>query len=302
MKWNKCVCTSIQFRWRTFWAVVFSLWMLAKLEESYGEALFKWSISKDGIPNWQGKTSYEEERYWKALSWFGGGKEIGVMLLFSFLFAPREKFFYYLCAFTLDKLYVGYYKLSYADPRPYMADGNIHPITCSRAFGNPSGHSSAAQVFAWVIFLDVFHATHYNYKDNLPNISFYGGFIGWMWYLVSFALALFWSTAIPYSRWILGVHSLDQIIYGTLLGFWTVIVSHFVFRDNLLWHMKWIRENHEDAIRSDEDEEIYWALWGNVKISHKTYIDVAQEEKERKRAEKKARGFEGGAEEEREEE
>ena len=66
------------------------------------------------------------------------------MLVFSLLFAPREKYFYYLTAYTLDKLYVGYFKLAYAEPRPYMASGDIHPISCSKAFGNPSGHSSAA--------------------------------------------------------------------------------------------------------------------------------------------------------------
>jgi hypothetical protein len=50
-----------------------------------------------------------------------------------------------------------YFKLAYADPRPYMMSSDIQPFSCSKGFGNPSGHSSAAAVFSIVLFLDYFH-------------------------------------------------------------------------------------------------------------------------------------------------
>ena len=59
--------------------------------------------------------------------------------------------------FALDKFYVSYFKLYYANPRPYMIQPKIEPISCSKAFGNPSGHSSASALFSIALFLDVFH-------------------------------------------------------------------------------------------------------------------------------------------------
>ena len=134
----------------------------------------------------------------------GGGAESLICLVFSFLFAPREKYFYYLSMFTLDKLYVGYFKLAYAEPRPYMVTEDIHPISCSKAFGNPSGHSSSSVLY-FVVFFDVFHGLHYNFKNRVPNVSFYSTW----WYAACLLMCTAWSLVIPMSRWMLGVHSLD---------------------------------------------------------------------------------------------
>ncbi|MFN9906341.1 MAG: DUF6570 domain-containing protein, partial [bacterium] len=48
---------------------------------------------------------------------------------------------------------------------------DIQPITCSKGFGNPSGHSSSASLFAIVVFLDYFHGTPIEtVKNGLPKI------------------------------------------------------------------------------------------------------------------------------------
>lgn len=38
----------------------------------------------------------------------------------------------------------------------------------------------------------------------------------------------------PFARFYLGVHSLDQILYGTSLGIWGGIVCHFLLRDGVI--------------------------------------------------------------------
>ena len=38
-----------------------------------------------------------------------------------------------------------------------MVQSSIVPISCSRAFGDPSGHSSASVIIGIVLFLDRFH-------------------------------------------------------------------------------------------------------------------------------------------------
>ena len=73
------------------------------------------------------------------------------------MWGSRSKYFYYLAIFAIDKLIIGYFKLVYAAPRPYMIDGSIKPLQCSKAFGSPSGHCSACITTTITVFLDIFH-------------------------------------------------------------------------------------------------------------------------------------------------
>ena len=122
---------------------------------------------------------------------------------------------------------MSYLKLAYADPRPYMIDKDIDPIRCSKGFGNPSGHSLAATLSATAIFLDVMHG--FTHKGNPSNISRYS-----MVYYILLAFVIFWAGSIPYTRFLMGVHSLDQIVYGATLGVWAALTLHFIVRDNLI--------------------------------------------------------------------
>jgi membrane-associated phospholipid phosphatase len=143
---------------------------------------------------------------WKAFSDLGGSKEILVLLGVGFLLCTREKYFYFLSVYCLDKMQIGYLKLAFHDPRPYMAQGLIHPHSCSKAFGNPSGHSSASWAFAIVVFLESMHGKwHYKLRDGSPATTFYS----WWVYVLVLLLCLSWGIMIPISRYILGVHSLD---------------------------------------------------------------------------------------------
>ena len=88
----------------------------------------------------------------------GGGRELDLLLLVAFVWFERSRFLYFCCVRTLDGLIVNFFKLSYAEPRPYMIESSIEPIDCSTAFGNPSGHSFASNVFATTVFLEIFHS------------------------------------------------------------------------------------------------------------------------------------------------
>ena len=242
------VLYSAQLSWKSVTACIVALFALILLDTTYKKSLFAFSISEDGIPKWQKKASSGELGFLYLMSKLGGGKEIGVLVFSALLLAPREKYFYYLLAWALDKLYIGYFKLAYGDPRPYMVNGEIHPYECTSKFGNPSGHSSAAQLFGFIVFLDVFHGKHYNFKKGLPNVTF----ASWAWYIFCLVLSLFWAITIPFSRWMLGVHSLDQIIYGTTLGWWTILTCHFVIRDNLLAHFVQVRKLHHEARKQSD--------------------------------------------------
>ena len=101
----------------------------------------------------------------------------------------------------------------------------------------PSGHSSAAQIFAITLFLDLFHGKTKQVKRTQ--------FFGWCSWLLGLFVALTWSAVMPLSRYYLGVHSLDQILLGTCLGIWGGLVSHFLLRDNIMNLIKRIQLSHK---------------------------------------------------------
>jgi len=111
-----------------------------------------------------------------------------------------------LIGFTLDRVVNGYFKLIYYQPRPYMLDLNVHSYTCAKGFGSPSGHSSSAWSFPIILFLDIFHGMPIKEK-NTKLVYFM--FPSWFTYLLVLSLAIFWSFIIPYSRYVLGAHSLN---------------------------------------------------------------------------------------------
>lgn len=134
----------------------------------------------------------------------------------------------------MDAVYaapMAYFKLAYADPRPYMISEKIHPWSCSREFGNPSGHAQASAMVALGVFLDYFHGKQID--SNAPP-----KYTSWAAYLLGAALALFWATTIPYSRFLLGAHSLDQLVYGSTLGIWCALTCHFLLRDHAMAHIR----------------------------------------------------------------
>jgi len=185
------------------------------------------------------------------LSWFGGGKEVLFAIFITFIWSSRSKFFYYLFIFGIDKIFLGYFKLVYANPRPYMIDTEIIPVKCSDGFGLPSGHASSSSVFAIAIFLDYFHGSDINSDINkdFSKTKFHGYFR----YIMSLLLALFWAASIPFTRFILGVHSLDQILYGSTMGIWAAFTMHFLVRDNLIKYVENIIKPKNETNMKDKD-------------------------------------------------
>ena len=87
-----------------------------------------------------------------------------------------------------------------------MLDLKVHSYACAKGFGSPSGHSSSAWSFPIILFLDIFHGMPIKEKKTkLVNFIF----ASWFSYFVAFSFAVFWSLIIPYSRYVLGAHSLN---------------------------------------------------------------------------------------------
>ena len=140
------------------------------------------------------------------------------LVVVTFLCGTRPKYLYYLAAFSLDKCLIGIMKQIYHNPRPYMVDSDIHAYHCSKEFGNPSGHSSSACLISVLLYLDI--------GQNLRMV----------FKIPSLLLSLFWAIGIPFSRYLLGVHSLDQVVYGFTLGLWSGLTMQYVLKEPIMRH------------------------------------------------------------------
>ena len=124
-----------------------------------------------------------------------------------------------------------------------MATADIYCVSCSKEFGNPSGHSTAASMISFVLFFDLFYGipvdvlinTHRSQgnSDNPLSEDFYYANSPCAQCLALF-LAIFWCICIPANRVILGQHSIDQVLFGMSLGISNALCCHFFLRDHIM--------------------------------------------------------------------
>lgn len=119
---------------------------------------------------------------------------------------------------------IGLLKQFYHEPRPYMIAPYIKTAHCSKEFGNPSGHCSASYILI-AHFLDKFHGSENKFVGKRVQSS--------IAYFLTLGCLIIWLTIIPYSRILDGVHSIDQVVIGPVLGIWCALFMHFLVRDNL---------------------------------------------------------------------
>ena len=124
---------------------------------------------------------------------------------------------YYLLMNIVNVFFTITLKLIWHLPRPYMVmDGGVKVIGQSFEFGDPSGHLvSCAQVLT-TVFLDY--------------ISSEGEKKSWIKNMISCVLIVIVFILVGYSRMFNGVHTLDQVLTGLLIGLWTAIFGHCIFR------------------------------------------------------------------------
>lgn len=121
-------------------------------------------------------------------------------------------------------------KLDYHQARPFWVSPDIEAGSCSTQFGNPSGHSLTAMGMALSVWLD------YNSAIDHDSLK-YPWKMSWMRILL-LVLAIIFAMSIGWSRFVLGAHSMNQIIFGLLLGAWLALTYHFLLNEPFLNQMK----------------------------------------------------------------
>ena len=119
-------------------------------------------------------------------------------------------------------------KAAHHGPRPFWHSGTeVQGFHCSTQYGNPSGHTLTSFSCLLLPWLDYY--TNFNKTDSVlakPLVK-----------IVLLILALTWGCLIAFSRMYLGVHSLDQVLYGALVGIWVALTMHFVVMEHSMKHI-----------------------------------------------------------------
>ena len=95
-------------------------------------------------------------------------------------------------------------KIIYRNPRPYWFNQDTHPIKCDGGYGNPSGHAYTSSA----VYLAIWHLTSDNELFNKRI---------WLRKIYLFVILGF-IFSIIYSRFYFGVHAINQLLYGFILG------------------------------------------------------------------------------------
>ena len=133
----------------------------------------------------------------------------------------RPRCLYYFFLTFGVKAFAAILKLRFHQPRPVWENSDIEALSCSERYGNPSGHSIAATAVVFGVWLDFNERVQEN-PDNLLR--------PWYWRLLFLIAALAIPCFVGYSMLVFGNHSLDQVLFSSMLGAWFALTTHFLLR------------------------------------------------------------------------
>ena len=140
---------------------------------------------------------------------------VSLVILFELAVVKHKlKAFIHISFFLLSIYFIALLKQAYQQSRPIWSSGEIHKFEwfCPKDFGNPSGHSFAV------------------FPLYEPIISKYLGFEN---YKLGWIILIVFAFCIPFSRTYLGVHSVNQIMFGLTLGIAVTLLYRYGIRKYL---------------------------------------------------------------------
>ena len=156
--------------------------------------------------------------YYKIITKVGGEYFMALPVGFTFCFYSLIKSSVYICGFFFCLQFHSMMKIWYGNTRPFWDKPKLYQDICDGGFGNPSGHSMVTTYLYLTLFI---YLNELQYFKNNKKAQ-----------IIALAIILFWIFSIIYSRIFLGVHSINQIIFGTTLGLIVFCFEIIVFKLN----------------------------------------------------------------------
>lgn len=214
------------------WNIIFCciLLLIIITELMYRNALFDYSLDFEADIQWGLKNS--TIKVFNFFTTIGGEVFFGASAVIILFFFPLTKFVVFAYSLVFAIYIHCVMKIWYGDGRPFWYASNLFKNECLGGFGNPSGHSFISVVAYLSLCHYILNSTIRFRESSISKIILY--------FIFSIIIGF-----VIYSRLILGVHSLDQVIYGALLGLWQFIFVNFIFKADLMpvkYYRKQFRE------------------------------------------------------------
>lgn len=196
----------------------------------FGEPLFE--LSLDAERNIQWGLTEPIFKFFNFITTFGGELFMGLGCAIVLLFFPLIKTIVYIYSMIFSIYLHSIMKIWYGNPRPFWKAEELYKDECDGGFGNPSGHS----YISMVIYLSLCHyIIQSTIRFKISSIA----------KIVLYFLFSIWIGLVMFSRIVLGVHSINQIIYGGCLGIWQFLVVLIIFKADempLKYYRKLLKE------------------------------------------------------------
>ena len=198
-------------------------------EIMYRDALFEFSL--DFEEEWQENSPKQIIKFFKIITKFGGEYLMAMPILFILCFFSLIESSIYVFGLIFVLHFHSMMKIWYGDIRPFWKNKDLFQDICDGGFGNPSGHSISSTYLYLMLFIYL-SQTKLLYKRYIIQT-------------LLFLLLLTWIVLIILSRLILGIHSINQVIYGSTLGLIVVLLISVVFKLHqmpVIYYKKFFKE------------------------------------------------------------
>ena len=128
-----------------------------------------------------------------------------------------------LLSISLISIYIGgILKIIYQNERPFFINSEIKVLNCEGGFGNPSNHSLLSTFF-YLSLYEIYVKKNKEINEKKKKLILF--------------FTIFFIFSIVFSRMFLGVHTLNQILFGSLIGFFLYFFMFKMlnFNENILF-------------------------------------------------------------------
>lgn len=153
--------------------------------------------------------------FFKLISKIGTQPVYLPVTVICFIFLPLNFPFTLLSVIIHATYWDNLLKMLYGEARPYWVFRDLSP-SCNCGFGNPSGHSMSSSA----VYLSIWHiVTNNKYFEERYFIK-----------MMLLSIFIFLILLIIFSRLVLAAHSINQVLFGGLLGVSIYLFHFYVFK------------------------------------------------------------------------
>lgn len=147
--------------------------------------------------------------------------EFGPVFFFLLKTNQRPRAFYYIIFISFVMIMNNLLKVMYQIQRPFWVFAEVKALACQKGFGSPSGHTMIAWAIPSAIALDI--------RRSNPS--------GYFSLIIALVATVIIGVFEAWTRMALGVHTIDQVFLGAILGVWIAFTFEYTLKKGIIKHV-----------------------------------------------------------------